>query len=581
VKIIRQLFKIFTLTLVLFFSNKTAAQVFPPDFLCVRSDTLFFDVPINNCGPFNSYEVYFSSSPTGPFSLLGNIINQGQNFFHHSNPSGDTWYYYLQSDFNCPGQTVFQSDTLNNRQPEVGVLRSASVNGNDIEVEWNPSPSPETSAYIVFRNTSMGTLPLDTIYTGTTYIDSNASPNLQSETYFIIALDDCGNTSIFNDSHTSVFLEQTVSGCEQAINLTWNLYNGWINPIDKQEVWLSIDGNTPSAVATVSGMESSYTFEGAGDSEEYCFFIKTIEAVTGVEVNSNEVCTTPDLVIKMDDLILKNVSVLPDNSVELTWIWKSTAEIQSYEILTGNNNNTFTIQNSTAAPNPLGNFFSTIDMSSNPSDGKVFFQIQTTDDCDTLAFSNYGSTIHLTGSAQDNLTNFLTWTAFDIEGLNLLEYHVYRIVNGSSTFIEVVPSGTTSFTDTVDPEEEAESNVCYHVIANAEVVLPNGNVETIQSFSNTHCVEQLSSILAPNAFAPQGINQIFKPLVIFGETVDYQLLIYNRWGELLFETKDQDQGWNGKYKGKVQPMGAYVFHVKITQGSGRVVQKKGVFTLLR
>ncbi|MGK0366743.1 MAG: gliding motility-associated-like protein, partial [Saprospiraceae bacterium] len=73
----------------------------------------------------------------------------------------------------------------------------------------------------------------------------------------------------------------------------------------------------------------------------------------------------------------------------------------------------------------------------------------------------------------------------------------------------------------------------------------------------------------------------FKPLVIFGETVDYQFRVYNRWGELIFETKDVDQGWNGKYKGTIQPMGAYIFQARITQSSGRVVEEGGVFMLLR
>lgn len=581
---IRLLPKALMLILFLFFSNITLAQIFPPDFLCVRSDTLFWDLPTNPCGSFNSYEVYFSATPNGPFNLLDDVNTQGQNFYHHPNPAGDTWYYYLQSDFNCPGEIPFQSDTLNNRQPEIAILKSASVNGNNIEVEWYPSPSPEVSAYVIFRNTSAGTIALDTIYGGTTYIDNNALPNSQAETYFVVALDECGNTSIFNDAHTTIYLTETVLGCDQKISLTWNAYEGWVNGIESQEVWMSLDGNTPTMIATLSASDTSYIFENANDSQNHCFYIKAKESVTGVEVFSNEICLIPDLVIPMRDLILKNVNVLLDNSVELTWSWNSDAEIQSIEILQNSNNaipNTFTIIDSSPSPMPLGNGSSFVDNISAPNSGKIFYKIQTTDDCDTLAFSNYGSTIHLTGTPQQNLTNFLSWTDFDIENATVIDYSVYRIVNGTSTFLETVPSTTTTYSDIVDPENEEESNVCYYIVANAEVTLANGSTEIIESSSNLICVEQLTSIIAPNAFAPQGKNQIFKPFVIFGETVDYQLTIYNRWGELLFETKDQDQGWNGKYKGKVQPMGAYVFHVRVVQQSGRVVEDKGVLTLLR
>ena len=571
----------FALLLSLFFTNKSTAQILPPDFLCVRSDTLFWDIPTNTCGTFNTYEIYVSDMENGPFNLLTTITNPGQNIFHHPNPAGGILYYYMQSDFNCAGQSVLQSDTLNNRQPEVAVITKASVNGNSVELEWTESPSPETSGYIVFRNTSMGTIPLDTIFTGTTYIDNNASPNSQTETYFIIALDECGNTSIFNDPHTTVFLTQTVAGCNQEINLSWNKYQGWVNDIESQEVWFGLDGNAPTLVATLSGADSTYTFENATDLGEHCFYIRSIEANTGVAALSNEICLVPDLVNAMRDLILKNVKVLPDNSVQLSWGWDGNAEIQSVEILNSNSNSSFSILNSSPAPIPLGNGSGYIDAVSNPVNGKVFYKIQTTDDCDTLVFSNYGSTIHLTGSPQTGSANLLTWTDFDIENATVTDYDIYRIVDGSTIFVDNVLAGTTSFSDPVDAGNESESNVCYYIVANAEVMLPNGGFELIESTSNIACIEQLTSIIAPNAFAPQGRNQIFKPFVIFGETVDYQLTIYNRWGELLFETKDINQGWNGKYKGEIQPMGAYVFRIKIIQQSGREVEENGVFTLLR
>lgn len=574
--------KVCALVVVLFFSNKTTAQVFPPDFSCVRSDTLFWNIPTNNCGTFNNYEIFFSANSNGPFNLLGTVSNQGQNFFHHPNPIADTWYYYLQSDFNCPGEMVLQSDTLDNQQPEVAILTRATVNGNSVELEWQASPSPEVSAYIIFRSTSMGTVALDTIYGGiTSFVDNNAFPNDESETYFILSIDDCGNTSIFNDPHSTVFLEQSVIGCEQKIILDWNLYEGWTNGIGSQEVWMEVDGGGAFLQATISGTDISYIFEDASDSEEYCFFIKSIENGTGVESLSNEICLIPDLVEPMRDLVLRNVNVLPDNSVELTWSWSSIAEIQSFEILQSLDNSTFTILNSSLAPIPLGNGNDFIDVISDPSTGKVFYEIQTTDDCDILVESNYGSTIHLVGDPQSGFSNFLTWTPFDIENAEVVEYSIYRMVNGSTTFVDVVPAGTTSFSDEVDPSEQAESNVCYFVVVNADVTLPNGAILSIESTSNTTCVEQLTSIVVPNAFAPQGINQIFKPFVIFGETVDYQFTVFNRWGELLFETKDIDQGWNGKYKGVIQPMGAYVFQVRITQANGRVVEDGGVFTLLR
>ena len=563
------------------FSNKITAQVNPPDFLCVRSDTLYWNVPVNTCGSFNNYTIYFSMNPNGPFSLLTTITNQGQNLYPHPNPFGDTWYYYMESDFNCPGEPVLQSDTLNNLSPEVATIKSVSVNGNSVELEWLSSPSPETSGYIIFRNTPLGTTALDTVYGMTSYVDNTASPNTQSETYFVIALDECGNTSIFDAPHSTLLLMNEVSGCEQSIILKWNLYQNWVNGIGSQEVWVGVNGDPSVLVETLSSTDTNYVFRNATDSDEYCFFIKAKEAVTGFNANSNQICLIPDLVNAMRNLFLKNVSVLPNGSVELTWNWEANAEIQSVEILQSTDNQSFNIESSLPAVYPLGNGSSFISIGQPTSQQQLFYKIQTTDDCDSLALSNYGSTILLTGTAQPGLLNEITWTDFDFEGATVSDYDIYRIVGGSEIFLENVPAGTNLYSDPVDPAKEEESNVCYYVVANSAVELPDGNIQPIESRSNLVCVEQLTSILTPNAFAPQGRNQIFRPTVIFGETVDFQMVIYNRWGEILFESQNKEVGWNGKFKGRVQPMGSYVYQVKITQASGRVVEKQGVFVLLR
>ena len=566
----------------LFFSNKTFSQVLPPNLLCVQSDTLFWELPNNPCGSFNNYSIYISSNSTGPFNLLTTISNQAQTFYADPNPSGVTWYYYMESDFNCPGEPILQSDTLDNRSPEPIIITSASVNGDNVELNWLPSVSPETVGYIIFRNTPTGTEIVDTVLNSTFYVDVSASPTIQPETYFVIAMDACGNTSIFDAPHTSIFATEIVGGCDQTITLNWNLYQNWENGIEAHEIWVGLNGNVPTLTGTVGASDTSFVFENANDSDNYCFFIKAVAAVSGFSANSNKICLTPDLTQPIRNILLKNVNVLPDNSVELTWHWDDDAEIVSVEILQSNENGNYSILNSTPVTLPLNSSSSANDAANNPALGKLFYQIQTTDLCDTLATSNYGSTIHLTGTALPNLMNQVSWTALDIEGASLLNYEVFRVVGNNITFLQSVPLGTTSITDIVDPSEDEESNVCYIIEAVASITLPNGSIDFFRSRSNLACVEQLTSIISPNAFAPNGRNQIFKPTIVFGETIEsFNMKIFNRWGELVFESNNPNDGWNGKYKGKLLPMDTFVFTIRVVQTNGRVVEDRGNLVLIR
>jgi gliding motility-associated-like protein len=65
----------------------------------------------------------------------------------------------------------------------------------------------------------------------------------------------------------------------------------------------------------------------------------------------------------------------------------------------------------------------------------------------------------------------------------------------------------------------------------------------------------------PNAFTPNGndINDIFKPKLI--GVHDYNFLIFDRWGEKIFETHNSEDGWNGFFKGKLCSNDVYVYKI--------------------
>jgi len=57
--------------------------------------------------------------------------------------------------------------------------------------------------------------------------------------------------------------------------------------------------------------------------------------------------------------------------------------------------------------------------------------------------------------------------------------------------------------------------------------------------------------------------------------------IYNRWGELLFESKDRTVGWDGYYNGVLMPQGVYVYRLELVFENGRRETKVGDITLIR
>jgi gliding motility-associated-like protein len=113
------------------------------------------------------------------------------------------------------------------------------------------------------------------------------------------------------------------------------------------------------------------------------------------------------------------------------------------------------------------------------------------------------------------------------------------------------------------------------------VAIQNLN-ENIISISNTVSVEKPLTLYAPNAFSPNGdgVNDHFQ---IKGQGVeDYNLEIYNRWGQMVFQSENINTRWNGEYRGKQAPIGTYVYQVKGINVSGnKIIVKDGFVVLVR
>lgn len=91
------------------------------------------------------------------------------------------------------------------------------------------------------------------------------------------------------------------------------------------------------------------------------------------------------------------------------------------------------------------------------------------------------------------------------------------------------------------------------------------------------------TVFVPNAFTPNndGLNDVFR--ILNGvKTQNFNLKIFNRWGQPVFESKDWKQGWDGRFKGTLQPTGNFVWFMKyIDTRTNKPVERKGDVTLIR
>jgi gliding motility-associated-like protein len=135
-----------------------------------------------------------------------------------------------------------------------------------------------------------------------------------------------------------------------------------------------------------------------------------------------------------------------------------------------------------------------------------------------------------------------------------------------------------------EPEHEYKALGVYTIT----LIAANGKgcSDTTRLEAGVH-VDQGGELLIPNAFSPslsgpggtvEG-NDVFVPLM--RGVTDFHMWIFNRWGEMLFESTDSASGWDGYYKGKLCQQDVYVYKITAKYANGQTVTKLGDIHLIR
>ena len=161
--------------------------------------------------------------------------------------------------------------------------------------------------------------------------------------------------------------------------------------------------------------------------------------------------------------------------------------------------------------------------------------------------------------------NQVTYTVeFDISGGDITSYTVNGIFSGSHYKSSDINSGDSySFTIT-------DKNDC-----NAKII--NG----IDSTSFPLEEKEYNIIYIPNIFSPNndGENDI---LYVRGTNIkSFYFVIFDRWGELIFETENQSKGWDGTFKGKEVDPAVFVYYYIVEFNDGKTLNNHGNITLVK
>jgi gliding motility-associated-like protein len=155
--------------------------------------------------------------------------------------------------------------------------------------------------------------------------------------------------------------------------------------------------------------------------------------------------------------------------------------------------------------------------------------------------------------------------------------HFFNLSDNGDTYEWDFGDGTTS--EEFNPEHLYTKEGSFDVTLN--VWTENGCYD-LYILEEGVLVEPSGKIVFPNAFRPESPleeNRVFIPGVI-DNVEEYHLMIFNRWGELIFESFDKDTGWDGTVDGKMAKQDVYVWKVEGKYSNGLGFLESGDVTLM-
>lgn len=181
-----------------------------------------------------------------------------------------------------------------------------------------------------------------------------------------------------------------------------------------------------------------------------------------------------------------------------------------------------------------------------------------------------GLTPPRTTGLQGRLAGAAVILTYDEAPVPATEYRIYR----STPTTRDLLGSTTNLTFTAEDFELTDSEVCFVVTYLDECGFESYPTDNV-------CFEFSPVLRLPNAFSPNGDTENDTFGVPTGVYPDFQMLIFDRWGRLVYSSNNPSSQWDGFVNGQAAPIGSYVYRINYNFTPNTPVSLTGSITLIR
>jgi gliding motility-associated-like protein len=456
--------------------------------------------------------------------------------------------------------------------PAIPLVKRATVISNtEVLFEYLPNSEFDFSKYIVYTSTNQYT---QASINDTSLVENSLNTLENPYTYKLIAIDVCQNTSAFSETHQTVELKAIAAS--NSVALSWTPYLGFDTSM-YYEIWRT----TPeigqfSFLASVPGNSTNYSDTSVLCKQPYFYQIHVIETDSLFQHSTSDTAgAVPIYIPTLPTPQNIRATVVNNKVVRLEWHQSPYTREFSYQIYRSEDGGAPVFYKQFSSGDTV-----LTDVNVDVQSHSYTYTTYIIDACGgKSAPSNVAKTIllnvHMVGNDILKHDPKLTWSAY--EGWTSgVDHYIADFYNDEQQRFTIVATTDPSLLEATHKYVNLEqADYCYKITG-----YQLGD-SSIYSESNINCVSTEPRLFAPNVFTvnSDNLNDQFKVKGVFIET--FELKIYNRWGQLVYESHDMNAGWDGTFEGQPCKPDVFVYTAEGIGKKGKRATISGNITLLR
>lgn len=504
---------------------------------------------------------------------------------------------------------IFYISGLHAQNLEIPALTNISVDkiSQQVVINWSMNNPAAVDGYIVKRQIfgqpgvvdgSYNTIATINNPQQFSYQDNSTSlglalPDLRQETYRIVSFKDMGAGSIvysnMSDPSSSIHLEDIdFELCLERNIINWTAFEGYGNQLIGYSIYYTTSENSNEILLTeLNNSTTTYIHNNIDANITYNYFV-VANSSSGLISNSN--MKSISIIMPVPPQIMNGdlIEAVNSDQLNIQFTVDPNAQVNNYLLLRaievdGVYDTISRYQSGISSIAYTDNF--------NTNEETYFYKVLAINSCGLPSReSNTISNIVLNAVVSDSekYTNSIDWNNFSEWLGGMEDYTLYRSFDDNefeivSEFYPGIIAYNDNISALIQPEYKGKSTrgkFCYYIVANETAQNPYG-IEG-KATSNTTCIYQEAIVHLPNAFNPHSQfeeNRKFKPVASF--VADYELIIYDRWGSIVYQSTNPLDGWDGTgLSGKLLKKGTFVYLLKYKNRNNEHVEKSGHINLV-